>query len=283
MSIVEKKAASTPATPPTGYVHWYVNSSGDPEYVDDSGALHTFVGPAGPLPTLTSADGSFVITGTNPFDFALGTLPQATFAEESEPAAPATSKGVLYDGGGWLRFKDPHARIAELGYGDSLDSTVSNSASTADLYGFQITIPANTAVVSALLEFEIFGLVSSTSGTGFGPFIMVNGTKYCIINHNLGAGTNTNRPWVYRGQLQFKSIGSAGTFMVNTKYESAASAGTAASTSTSNPTALGTTGATPITVNTTADIAFKIGAAHASTSGTATSIVSGRLTLHSTP
>ena len=48
MSIVEKKSASTPATPPIGYVHWFVNAAGAPQFVDETGTLRNFTGQTGP-------------------------------------------------------------------------------------------------------------------------------------------------------------------------------------------------------------------------------------------
>lgn len=65
MSIVEKKATDTPATPPAGYVHWYVDSSGVPKYVDESGIVRGFTGPTGPTGPVgaTGATGPIGVTG----------------------------------------------------------------------------------------------------------------------------------------------------------------------------------------------------------------------------
>ncbi len=52
MSIIEKKQATTPVTPDPGYVHWYVNSTGQPQYVDENGVVRTFTAAFGaPGPT----------------------------------------------------------------------------------------------------------------------------------------------------------------------------------------------------------------------------------------
>jgi hypothetical protein len=48
MSIIEKKATATPTTPPTGYVHWFVNTSSQPQFVDEFGTVRDFIGQTGP-------------------------------------------------------------------------------------------------------------------------------------------------------------------------------------------------------------------------------------------
>jgi hypothetical protein len=65
MSIIEKKATGVPANPPAGYVHWYVNAAGQPQVVDENGAVAVFIGPTGPTGVLgpVGATGSIGYTG----------------------------------------------------------------------------------------------------------------------------------------------------------------------------------------------------------------------------
>jgi hypothetical protein len=162
--------------------------------------------------------------------------------------------------------------------------TPSATTSTADVYGLQFTLPANTLVTGSQVEFELMGLVTNgATAATLNCFIMIAGTKYAVTGHALTSTVTGGRPWLYRGSLTFKTVGASGTFYTETKYEGSSTGfgAPSAAASAANFTAYAASATTATTLSTTADIAVKVGVAMNLAISTAVTIISGHANLSS--
>ncbi len=143
------------------------------------------------------------------------------------------------------------------------------NSSTADNVGMQVTFAGNTINAESLIDFDMRGQVSNgILGGTFTAWVMVNGTKYAVASQGLGIIPDT-RSWNYRGHIGFKSLGTSGSIIIAGDFAFGSSGG--------GYDASGPVNSGLITVDTTASMTFKIGVTVSISSGTSTTIHTGRM------
>ena len=145
----------------------------------------------------------------------------------------------------------------------TLGAPVTLSDSTGDNNAFRISIPGGTMTVGSMFTFEIRGLVSWGVAGNFTLFMTIGGYKRAVATFPLGP-SGTHVPWAFRGTFQIKTAGSSGTYVANADAYSAYIQ-------------MGTTGVTPLAIDTTATVDIAIGVACDHTVATSTTILSGQL------
>jgi hypothetical protein len=271
MSIIEKKQTATPVTPNPGYVHWYVDASGQPRYIDENGTGYQFTGPPGSTGAtgpvgVTGPIGATGVTGPTGGTGAASTIPGSTGATGPVGATgpigatgPVGATGPIGATGpqgvtgvtGPVGATGPAGSALKVGY---LGAGGAVALATTDTDLVTLTIPANYVSVGTTFALRMATIeINTATASTVNFYVKLNGTKILNASHVIGTALHPapGNLLYADGVMTFKAIGVSGTVeaAINSSNAAAASGGGA------------TTGA--VTINTTAAITMILGYAGA--------------------
>jgi hypothetical protein len=276
MSIIEKKQTATPITPDPGYVHWYVDTGGQPRYIDEAGTVRTFTGPVGATGPagLVGATGPVGVTGPVGGTGATGaasTVPGATgpvgvtgpigATGAIGPTGPLGPTGPVGSTGpvGGTGATGPAGSGLRNAY-TAAGAAAALTAADVDLCS--ITIPANYLQSGTSFDIAVSGIVINTAtASTINIYVKLNGaTKPLTLGLVVGttAFATPGRGFGVGGSVVAKLTGAAGTadaamdgrFNQALPYIAVTSAPFTINTTVANTLTLGYVGATAVATTT---------------------------------
>lgn len=107
-------------------------------------------------------------------------------------------------------------KLTALYLANKMSAAVSGgNNSTADVDMLTLNIPANTLVAGDTFNFELRGRITKALGTSNPSYYLkVGATKNTMIVYAPGILAFTNRPYVFRGTITFRTVGVTAAWVV---------------------------------------------------------------------